>query len=193
MKKFSYLIILALIVTGCAYKNPPIAMGIYKAEYDGERVKQNTTVYLSSVKDIRQEKSTIGYVIVDSKKTLPLYNEENLEKVYKDGLIYALNVAGYNTNVSQSEASMVVDISIQDAKLVYNSNKTFDENLKGEITIQAKVRKGNKILTFNFKQKSGKWIKPSFDSKDLEPFLNQLYNDSINEIVAKLVTIVEKK
>ncbi len=192
MKKFIYAVLLAFFASGCTYKNSPLSLGTYKGEYEGERVKQNVSVHLLHVKDIRSEKATIGYVIVDSKKTLPLYNEENLEKKYKDGLIYALNVAGFNTNVSQNEAAMVVEVYIQDVKVVYNSTKTFDENLKGEIAVQAKVKRGNKILTFNFKQKSGKWIKPSFDAKALEPFLEQLYNDSINDIVAKLAMINEE-
>jgi len=192
MKKFIYTVLLAFIASGCAYKTPPLSLGAYKGEYERERVKQNVSIHLLHVKDTRSEKETIGYVVVDAKKTLPLYNEENLEKKYKDGLIYALNVAGFNTNVSQNEAAMVVEIYIQDVKLVYNSTKTFDENLKGEIVVQAKVKKGNKILTFNFKQKSGKWIKPTFDSKALEPFLEKLYNDSVNDIVAKLAAVAEE-
>ncbi len=55
--------------------------------------------------------------------------------------------------------------------------------------VQVIIKRGDKISTLNFKQKSGKWISPSYNSKDIEPFLYKLFSDSINDIVSKLTTL----
>ncbi len=83
---------------------------------------------------------------------------------------------------------MVVEIYIKDIEMIYN-DKNFDTNLKGEIEIEVIVRKGADVITQNFRQKGSKWIAPSFESKDLEPFLYTLFADSIDQIVSRLTRL----
>ena len=192
MKKLSYIIVLALMLGGCTYKNNAIELEAYKADYSGDRTQKNESIFLSTVKDTRIDKRTLGYVLEGSKKTVALYSEDNFEQKYKDGLGYALNIAGFSTNITKDDASMVMDVFIKDIELVY-TNESFDTNLKGKLLVEV-VRKGKKIMTFNFKQQSAKWIAPSLNSKDIAPFLHMLFTDSINDIVAKLTTLkVEEK
>jgi hypothetical protein len=66
---------------------------------------------------------------------------------------------------------------VKDIQLTH-TGETFGKNLKG-----------GEILTLNFKQKSDVWMKPSRRSKDLEPFLHELFSDSLNAIVSKLATL----
>jgi len=188
MKKLNYLLMLILMLGGCSYKNNPIALEPYKADYAGKNVQNKTTVFLSEVKDMRKDQRSIGYVLEDSKKTVTLYSEDNFKQKYKNGLGYALNIAGFNTNISKNDASIIVEVFIKDITLVY-TNETFDENLKGQIVVQVVVKEGQKVLTFNFKQKSSKWITPSYNSKDIAPFLHELFTDSINDVVSKLATL----
>lgn len=192
MKKLNYLVVLALMLGGCSYKNDPIALESYKANYNGEMAQKNVSVFLSTVKDTRVDKRTVGYVLENSKKTVALYSEDNFEQKYKDGLGYALNIAGFNTNVTEEEATIVVKVFIKDIKILY-TNESFEENLKGTLSVQAGVKKDNQIITFDFKQSSGKWIAPSHNSKDVAPFLHSLFTDSINQVITKLTTLKEKE
>ena len=188
MKKLPYLIVLALMLSGCSYKNDSIPLESYKANYNGEKTKKNISVFLSKVKDTRVDKRTIGYVLKDSKKTIALYSDDNFEQKYKEGLGYALNIAGFRTDVSKDIASMELEIFIEDIKIIY-SGESFDKNLKGEISVKAILKQNNKVVTYNFKQKSAEWITPSHKSKDIAPFLHMIFADSINDIVAKLTTL----
>ncbi|QSZ42924.1 hypothetical protein GJV85_12675 [Sulfurimonas aquatica] len=188
MKKLSYIVVLALMLVGCSYKNNPVVLESYKADYSGEIAPKNTTVFLSSVKDTRLDKRSIGYVLEGDKKAVTLFSEDDFEKKYKDGLGHALNIAGFDTDVKKNEATLVVNIFIKEINVVY-TNESFDENLKGKIMIEASVKKGDKTLTFNFKQQSGKWISPSYNSKDVAPLLHMLFSDSINDVVAKLTSL----
>ena len=94
-------------------------------------------------------------------------------------------MAGFNTDVDSNAASLVVEVHIKDIKIIYN-DKNFDQNLNGEIEIEVIIRRGTEVITQEFKQNSGKWIAPSYDSKDIEPFLYTLFSSSINEIVSRL-------
>ncbi|MDA3908448.1 MAG: hypothetical protein PF437_05125, partial [Sulfurimonas sp.] len=60
------------------------------------------------------------------------------------------------------------------------------KNLKGEIELEVIIKKGNETITQNFKPSASKWIGPSYRSKDLEPFFNELFSDSISNIVSRL-------
>ncbi|MCD8477589.1 MAG: YajG family lipoprotein [Sulfurospirillum sp.] len=113
------------------------------------------------------------------------FSNENFAEKYTEGLGYALNLAGFNTDATKSEASLVVEIYIKDIQLIYN-DKNFDANLRGEIEIEVIARKGDEVITQNFRQKGSKWIAPSYSSKDLEPFLYSLFADSIDQIVLRL-------
>lgn len=185
MKNLLYFVVIALFFGGCSYKNEAIALQSYKADYAGETSKDKKTVYLGLVKDMRTDKRTIGYVVKKGEKSVRLYSDVNFADKYKEGLGYALNMAGFNTDVDSNAASLVVEVHIKDIKIIYN-DKNFDQNLNGEIEIEVIIRRGTEVITQEFKQNSGKWIAPSYDSKDIEPFLYTLFSSSINEIVSRL-------
>lgn len=185
MKNLFYIVVIALFFGGCSYKNEAISLQPYKADYAGKVLKEKRSIYVASVNDTRIDQRSIGYLEKNGKKTVRLYSDVDFAKKYKEGLGYALNIAGFNTDVSPDEASLVIDVYIKDIKIVY-SHKYFAENLKGEVAIEVVVKKGANVTTLNFKENSGKWIGPSNNSKDLEPFLHMLFTNSINNIVAKL-------
>lgn len=157
----------------------------YQSEYKGPSLRNNKTIYVRFVKDLRVKKNVIGYVDQKGGDAIYFFSNENFADKYTEGLGYALNLAGFNTDASKTEASLVVEISIRDIELVYN-DKNFDANLKGEIEIEVVARKGDEVITQNFRQKGSKWIAPSYSSKDLEPFLYSLFSDSIDQIVTRL-------
>lgn len=185
MKNLVYLVVIGLLVGGCSYKNESITLESYKADYAGEVVKDKKTVYLSIVKDTRMDKRTVGYVEENDQKLLTLFSDTDFSAKYREGLGHALNLAGFNTDTSADDAYLSVEVYIKDIKLIHN-DKSFDENLKGTIEIEVVVKKGTEIIKQNFVQKAGKWISPSYSSKDLEPFLHTLFSDSINNIVSRL-------
>ena len=187
MKNLVYLILIALLLGGCAYKNNPVALQPYQSNYNGEVSKEKKTIAIISVKDLRPDKSNIGYALEDGKKEIMFFSNENFVKKYKNGLLNALNIAEFDTTVNPNEADLRIEIYIKKIELIH-TDKSFDENLKGEIDIEVVVENGDKIVKQNFKEKAGKWILPSRDSKDLEPFLSSLFSDSINSIVSKLAS-----
>ena len=185
MKHLLFLAFAMLLFTGCAYKNEALSLASYNAEYKGPASRDKKTIYLRIVKDLRADKSSIGYLLEGNDTLAKFYSKENFEEKYAEGLGYALNLAGFSTDASAREASLVVEIYIKDIEIVY-SDKNFDANLKGEIEIEVIVRKGDEVITQNFRQKGSKWIAPSHNSKDLEPFLYSLFADSIDQIVTRL-------
>lgn len=185
MKHLFFMAMALLLFSGCAYKNEALSLESYKAEYTGPLVRDKKTIYLRTVKDLRAQKNIIGYVDQKSTSSIKFFSNENFAEKYAEGLGYALNLAGFNTDATKSEASLVAEIYIKDIELVYN-DKNFDANLKGEIEIEVIVRKGDEVITQNFRQKGSKWIAPSYNSKDLEPFLYSLFADSIDQIVTRL-------
>jgi hypothetical protein len=186
MKNTIYLLSIALIMGACTYKNEPIKLKPYEANYKAPISKEKKAIFVHSVKDDRADKSSIGYALEDGERKITFFSNENFEKKYKDALIYALSISEFNTNVSQAEASEVIEIHIKNIKIVH-TDKSFDENLKGELAVELVVKKGNTTTKYNFTQKAGKWISPSHNSKDVEPFLATLFADSIDAVVAKLV------
>ena len=185
MKYLFFMAMSLLLFSGCAYKNEPLALDSYKAEYAGPLSKDKKTIYLRTVKDLRANKSIIGYIDQKSPTSINFFTQENFAEKYTEGLNYALNLAGFNLDASTREASLVVEVYIKDIEIVYN-DKNFDTNLKGEIEIEVIVRKGDEVITQNFRQKGSKWLAPSNTSKDLEPFLYTLFADSIDQIVTRL-------
>lgn len=183
MKSIFYLVAIMLLVSGCSYKNEAINLESYKAQYTGPIAKEKKSVYVKVVQDIRKDKRSIGYTQNDGEKMTTLYSEVDFVKRYKKGLGYAFNIAGFDTETKN--ASLVIEVNIKKIELVYN-NKNFDTNLKGTLIVEVIIQKGNKTITHNFRQQASKWIKPSFKSKDLEPFLYTLFVDNINDIVSKL-------
>jgi len=143
MKHLFFAAVALLIFSGCTYKNEPLSLESYKAEYKGPLTRDKKVVYLKPVKDLRAKKNIIGYVDQKSSTTINFYSNENFAEKYTEGLGYALNLAGFNTDASSSEANLVVEVSIKDIELIYN-DKNFDANLNGEIEIEVVVRKGRR-------------------------------------------------
>lgn len=188
MKNLFFLLLLTVFISGCSYKNDPLTLKSYQPEYAGPISKDKKTVFLRWIKDVRTDKNTVGYLLQNGDKLATLYSNVDFVDKYKEGLGYALNLAGFDTDAEAHVASLVVEIYIKDIEVIYN-DKNFDTNLKGEIAIEVIIRKGEEVITQNFRQKGGKWIAPSFNSKDLEPFLYTLFADSINDIVTRLTKI----
>jgi len=185
VKNLFYFVVIGLFLGGCSYKNESIALLSYKADYAAEVSQEKKSLSLELVKDIRADKRTVGYMEQDGKKVTTFFSDTDVEAKYKEGLIHAMNLAGFRTNVENNAPYMTILVYIKGIKLVHN-DKSFDENLKGTIEIEVVVKRGNETIKQNFIQKAGIWMKPSYSSKDLEPFLNTLFSDSINEIVSKL-------
>lgn len=185
MKKLFYFIIIALLLGGCSYKNEALTLASYKAEYNGPILKENKSVYLKSVQDPRIDKRSIGYYVKNDEKSVRLYSDVNFSDKYEEGLGYALNIAGFKTDENALDASLIIEVSIKKIELIYN-DKVLDANLKGEIEVEVIITKGTEVITQNFRQKGSTWIKPSYNSKNLEPFLYTLFSDSIDDVVAKL-------
>lgn len=188
MKKLAYLLIVALFLGGCTYKNEAISLESYKAEYRGSSSKDKKSVYLKSVKDIRADQKNIGYALQGGETLATFHSDVDFADKYKEGIGYALNLAGFNTNANADNATLVMEVYIKDIEIVYNA-KNFDTNLKGEIGIEVIVKKGDETITQSFRQKGAKYVLSSNNSKDFEPFLYTLFADSINDIVAKLTRL----
>jgi len=186
VKKILFLLVGAMLfMGGCAYKNEAINLHAYKGEYSGEIAPKNKTVYLRSVKDMRTSQKTIGYIMKDGAKYQSFYSDADFANKYKEGLNYALDIAGFRPVSNPNDATVVMDVMIKNIELVYN-DKNFDKNLKGEIEIEVVLDRGQKVTTQSFRQKASKWIAPSYNSKDIEPFLYTLFADSINDITSRL-------
>ena len=140
MKILSYLVVVALFMGGCSYKNEALNLESYKAEYAGPIVKEKKSVYLKVVKDTRLDKRSIGTNEKNGVIVARLYSEVNFVDKYKDGLGYALNMAGFSTDIKDDSASVTIEVYIKNIELTYN-NKKFDSNLKGMIEIEVLVTK----------------------------------------------------
>lgn len=182
MKNLLYIIVIALFFGGCSYNNSAIGLKPYDGDYGGEISKDKKSIHLGLVQDMRADKRVIGYA---QKEDAKLYSDVDFATQYQEGLKQALRVAGFNSDVTSDAASFSVEVHIKNINVVY-SDKTFGENLKGEIDIEVIVKKESKVTTLNFKESSAKWITPSYDSKDIEPFLQTIFSNSIDDIVSRL-------
>lgn len=175
-------------MAGCTYKNETLNLAAYAPQYTGVKAKERKTVFLRIVRDTRNDKNRIGSLLENGRVIAPLLSNADFENRYHQGILSALKSAGFNTDSSNYAASMVVEVYIKDISIIHN-DKNFDTNLQGAIDIEVVVRKGSDVITQNFKQKGSKWIKPSFESKDLEPFLYELFSDSVDQIAHRLATL----
>ncbi|WP_345991304.1 YajG family lipoprotein [Sulfurimonas sp. HSL-1716] len=185
MKYLVYVIAIALFLGGCSYKNGAVSLKSYESDYTGTVQKNKRGIYIEALKDIRADKRDIGYAEVKGKKDVTFRSDVDFVQKYRYGLGRALAMAGFNTDVSGKDASLTIEVYIKNIKIVYE-DKTFDENLKGEIDLQVIVKKDAKTTTLDFKERKGKWIAPSYDSRDIEPFLYTMFAQSINDIVSRL-------
>jgi uncharacterized lipoprotein len=173
-------------MTGCSYKNEAIVLSSYKTEYSGQRAQDMNSFSLSSVTDTREDKTSIGYVEANGKVTTKLYSYVNFADRYRDGLVRVLKVAKFNLVNNPEDANTKIDVKIKDIQLIYNDTNKFDENLNGKIIVEVILTKADKVNVLTFTQKQGTWIKPSYASKDVEPLLDTLFSNSIDDIVSKL-------
>lgn len=185
MRNLFLIFVTVFVFSGCSYKNESLTLSNYNAQYTGELSKDKKSVFIESIKDVRADKRSIGYVLESGKKAHELYSTENFEKKYEDSLHIALRMAGFENSMQQSDAKLVMNVSIKSIEFIYN-DKNFDKNLKGKIELDVTIKNGASTITQSFKEESSKWIKPSYSSKDIEPFLNEVFSDSINNIVSRL-------
>jgi len=186
MLKTLSLTLLALFMGACSYVNEPLKLQPYEANYGAPVSKEKKSIYVRSVNDLRADKQNLGYAVEGGEKTVTFFTYENFSKKYADALKYALSISEFNTNVTPREASAIIDVNIKKISLMY-LDKSFDENVKGEMAVELVVTQGSRTTKYNFAQKGGKWLKPSRNSKDLEPFLSELFAESIEAVVTKLV------
>lgn len=185
MKNFMYLLIVSLLAGGCTYINEPIELAAYKGEYTGTVAKDNKSIYLRSVQDLRADKKVIGYTLVNTKKDVSFYSDIDFAGRYTKGLRYALDLAGHKIVSNENDADLILDASIKKVEIVYD-DKTFESNLKGSLEVEVVITRGNKTTKQTFKPKASKWISPSHKAKDIEPFLYTLFSDNINQITDQL-------
>lgn len=186
MNKLYGLVSVVVLMTGCSYKNEAIELSSYKTQYMGMTAQDTNSFSLSSVTDTREDKTSIGYVEVNGKVSTKLYSYVNFADRYRDGLTRVLKVAKFNLVNNPANANTKIDVKIKDIKLIYNDTNKFDENLNGKIIVEVTLTKADKVNVLTFTQKQGTWIKPSYTSKDVEPLLDILFTDSIDDIVSKL-------
>lgn len=184
MKSIVYFLAVVVFLGGCSYKNESINLSSYNAQYTGENSKENKSVFIESIKDERENKKNIGYLLENGEKTVELFSNDNFEKKYRDGLKNALHMAGFKEALD-ANADLIIEVKIKSVELI-NNDKSFDKNLKGKIELEVIVKRGNETITQNFKPSASKWISASYSSKDLEPFLNEIFSDSITDVVSRL-------
>lgn len=186
MHKFYSLVASVVMLTGCSYKNDPIELSSYKTQYLGKTTQNMNSVSLSSVTDTRENKTSIGYVEANGHVTTKLYSYVNFADRYREGLARVLKLARFNLVNNPLDSDTKIDVKIKDIQLIYNDTNKFDENLQGKIIVEVTLTKADKVNVLTFTQKQGTWIKPSYTSKDIEPFLDTLFTDSIDDIVSTL-------
>ena len=186
MTKLFSIFILALLITGCSYKNQSINLQPYQADISINNSQEKKSVYIKTVKDLRTNKISIGSVIKDNEDDISLFSDESFEKEYKEKLTKAFKNAQFITNTDILSADLVIEVYIEKIELIYNKNISFDKNLNGEIQLTTIVYKNEKKIRQNFKQSASKWLANSHNSKDIEPFLNEMFSQSVNRVVSRL-------
>ena len=187
MKNIFYILMVTLLISGCSYNNEAVGLHAYKADYAGDLSNDHKSVYIQVVRDTRLDKRTIGYFLKDGRRVDAFYSNADFARKYKEGLGYALNIAGFNNVTSPDGAALSIEVYIKNIRIIYN-DKVADQNLYGEIETEVIVHRGSEVITQHFTQKDGKWIPPSYTSKDIEPFLYSLFASSVNQIVSRLTS-----
>ncbi len=186
MKNLFFLVIATFLIGGCAYKNEAVDLSSYHMQNAGVTSQNHTNIYLAPVLDARENKTSIGYVQADKKTVTQLYSYTDFASKYQEGLNNALKAAQFNVEKEATPDALHVDVKIKKIELVYNDTNKLDENLHGKIIMEVTTTRQDQIVTQTFTQEQGIWIKPSYNSKDVEPLLYKLFEGSINDIVAKL-------
>lgn len=188
MKRIYSLVAAVVLMSGCSYKNEAIELSSYKTQSLNKTTQDPKSVSFLSVTDAREDKRSIGYVEANGQVTDKLYSYVDFADRYKEGLTNALQSSKFNMTRNPADANAIISVKIKDIQLVYNDTQKFDENLHGKIVVEVTLKKAGKTLVQTMTQQEGKWIKPSYTSKDVEPLLDSLFTDSINTIVDKLAS-----
>lgn len=186
MNKLYSLVAVVVLMSGCSYKNEAIELSSYKAHSLSKTIEDRNNISFLSVTDIREDKTSIGYVEANGQVTAKLYSYVDFADRYKEGLTTVLKTAMFNLVNNSVDANTKIDVKIKDIQLIYNDTDKLNENLHGKIVVEVTLTKADKVNVLTFTQKQGMWIKPSYTSKDVEPLLNTLFTDSIDDIVSKL-------
>jgi uncharacterized lipoprotein len=186
MKNLYSLVAAVILMSGCSYKNEAIELSSYKAHALSTTTVDRNNISFLSVTDIREDKTSIGHVEANTQVTTKLYSYVNFADRYKEGLTNVLKDAKFNLVNNPADANTKIDVKIKDIQLIYNDGDKLNENLNGKIVVEVTLTKAGKVNVLTFTQKQGMWIKPSYTSKDVEPLLNTLFTDSIDDMVSKL-------
>ena len=186
MKKLYSLVAAVVLMSGCSYKNEAIELSAYKPQYLGKTPQDQNSISFVSVTDGRDDKTSIGYVEANGVVTSKFYSYVDFASRYKEAIASAMQAGKFNVAKNAAQANEIIGVNIKTIQIVYNDTNKFDENLRGKIVVEVTRTKGDKTLVQTITQQEGKWIKPSYTSKDIEPLLDSLFTDSINSIEAKL-------
>ena len=186
MKKLYSLVAAVVLLSGCSYKNEAIELSSYKAQYLGKTTGDTNSISLLSVTDTREDKTSIGHVEANGQVTVKLYSYVDFTDKYSEGLTNVLRAAKFNLTKNPADANTTISVKIKDIQIVYNDTEKFDENVHGKIVVEVTITKGDKTIVQTITQQEGKWIKPSYTSKDIEPLMYSLFTDSVNLIGSKL-------
>lgn len=186
MNKLYSLVAVVVLMSGCSYKNEAIELSSYKAHSLSTTTADRNNISFLSVSDMRADKSSIGYVEANAQVTAKLYSYTDFTDRYKEGLTKVLKDAKFNLVNNPADANTKIDVKIKDIQLIYNDTDKLNENLHGKIVVEVTLTKADQVNVLTFTQKQGMWIKPSYTSKDVEPLLNELFTNSIDDIVSKL-------
>jgi len=186
MKKLYSLVAAVILISGCSYKNDALELAPYKMQFLGKTSHDPNSILFLSVTDVRKDKTSIGYVEANGQITAKLYSNVDFENRYKEGLTEAFKAAKFNLVNNPVNANTTINVKIKEIHIIYNDTQKFDENLHGKIVVEVTVIKGDKTIVQTITQQEGKWIQPSYRSKDIEPLLYALFTDSIDLIESKL-------
>lgn len=186
MKKLYSLVAAVVLMSGCSYQNEAIELSAYKPQYLGQTAQDQNSVSFLSVTDARDDKTSIGYIEANGVVTSKFYSYVDFASRYKEAITSAMQAGKFKLAKNPTEANTIIGVNIKTIQIVYNDTNKFDENLRGKIVVEVTRTKGDKTLVQTITQQEGKWIKPSYTSKDIEPLLDSLFTDSINTIGSKL-------
>ncbi len=185
MKTILSLVIALLLLQGCAYKNEPVALSAYVGKYKGDVLTTGQKLYIQSVKDLRVEPKFLGHKIKNGNKADPFMSEIDFKNRYAKDLSLVLKAAGFKVVSENQEGSWIVDVMLKNLELEYN-NKSMQTNLIGRMEIGVVLKRGDKVTNLTFKPEASKWKGSLSSSKEIEPFLYDLFEQSLHEIAHKL-------
>jgi uncharacterized lipoprotein len=122
MDKLYSLVAAVVLFTGCSYQNEAIELSSYKANYMSKTIEDQNNLSFLSVTDVREDKTTIGYILVNDTINRKFYSNVDFAYKYKEGLDKVLKAAKFNFVNNPADANTKIDVMI-----LINSMKTFME------------------------------------------------------------------